>query len=69
METGGAEVLTVQLLNEACDEHEVSLIIINNKWNKILLNQLNRKVKVYYINRKPGSRSILPILKINLLII
>ncbi len=68
METGGAEVLTVQLLNEACDEHEVSLIIINNMWNKILLNQLNRKVKVYYINRKPGSLSIIPLLKLNLLI-
>lgn len=67
METGGAEVLTVQLLNEACTEHDVSLVIINNKWNKILLNQLDKKVKVYYINRKPGSRNPIPLLRLNLL--
>lgn len=68
METGGAEVLTVQLLNESCAEHEVSLVIINKKWNKVLLNQLDRRVKVYYINRTPGSRNIIPLLKLNLVL-
>lgn len=68
METGGAEVLTVQLLNEACQEHEVSLVIINSKWNKILLNQLDRRVKVYYINRQPGSKNPFPLIRLNWLI-
>jgi len=68
METGGAEVLTVQLLNESCFNHEVSLVIINKKWNPVLLNQLDRRVKVYYINRTPGSRNIIPIVKLNLVL-
>lgn len=65
METGGAQVLTVELLNEMCRDHEVSLVIINNKFNKSLLDQLDKRVGVYFINRKEGNKNPLPILKLN----
>ena len=55
-ETGGAQVLSVDLLNEMCGHHEVSLIIINNKWNEKLIAQLDRRVTVYYIKRKEGDK-------------
>ena len=36
-ETGGAQILALELLNEMCNEHDVTLVIINNKWNMGLL--------------------------------
>lgn len=52
METGGAQVLTVELLNEMCKSHNVSLIIINDKFNESLLEQLDRKVKIFLLIEK-----------------
>jgi glycosyltransferase involved in cell wall biosynthesis len=69
METGGAQVLAVDLLNEMSELHDVSLIIINNKWNNSLLKQLDRRVNVFYINRKEGNHNPLPLIKLNLLLL
>lgn len=69
METGGAQVLTVELLNEMCKAHTVSLIIINNQFNQSLLNQLNKKVRIFFINRKQGNRNPIPIIRLNLLLL
>ncbi len=67
MEAAGAQVLTVGLLNEMCRDNEVELIIVNT-WNPELLKQLDPKIKVWYINRKEGARSPLPLIKLNLLL-
>jgi glycosyltransferase involved in cell wall biosynthesis len=69
METGGAEILVVDLLNEISSEHNVSLIIINNRWNEQLLAKLRNTVKVYFINRTPGSRSLFPLVRLNMLLL
>jgi glycosyltransferase involved in cell wall biosynthesis len=69
METGGAQILTVDLLNEMCINHSVSLIIVNNKFNKSLLEKVNKSVKIYFINRQEGSKNPLPILKFNALLL
>ena len=68
-ETGGAQVLSVDLLNEMCLKHEVSLIIINNKWNDELLKQLDKRVAIYYIGRKEGNKNPIPIIRFNLLLL
>jgi glycosyltransferase involved in cell wall biosynthesis len=68
METGGSQILAVELLNELCAVHEVSLIIINNKYNERLLDQLDKRVSVYYINRKEGSKNPFPVIKLNWLL-
>jgi len=68
MELGGAQVLTVGLLNEMCKTNTVSLVILNNKWNDDLLRQLDSRIKVYHINRPRGNRSLIPIIKLNVLL-
>lgn len=69
METGGAEVLVVDLLNEISSQHNVSLVVINNRWNKDLLAKLKNTVRVYHLNRTPGSRNIFPLVKLNMLLL
>lgn len=60
--------MAIDLLNQMCQEHEVSLIVVNKKWNKELLKELDKRVKVYFFNRKPGSRNPIPVLKLYLLL-
>ena len=68
METGGSQILAVDLLNEMCTDHNTSLIIVNNKFNKSLIDKLDNKTRVHYLNRMEGSRNPLPILKLNFLL-
>ena len=69
METGGCEVLVVDLLNEMSKTNEMHLVILNNQANENLLRQLNQNVKVYCLKRKPGSYNPFPILNLNLLLL
>ncbi len=69
METGGAQVLAIDLLNQFCVQHEVSLIVVNNECNKELMKQLDKRVAIHFINRKSGSRNPLPLLKLNMLLL
>ncbi|MDO3628849.1 glycosyltransferase family 4 protein [Mucilaginibacter sp. BT774] len=68
MHTGGSQVLAIDMLNEMCKQHEVSLIVVNDQWNEKLLKRLSPLVKIYLINRKEGSRNPLPVLRFNLLL-
>ena len=68
MQTGGSQVLVVDLLNELCLAHQVALVIINDQYNKTLLEQLRKEVCIYYIDRKQGSYSPLPFLRLNRLL-
>ncbi len=67
MEAAGAQVLTVGLLNEMCIKNEVALIIVNS-WNAELLKELDPCIKVHYIYRKEGDRSLKPFIKLNRLL-
>ena len=68
MHTGGSQVLAVDMLNEMCKLHDVSLIVVNDQWNEKLLKKLDPLVDVYLINWKEGSRNPIPILRFNLLL-
>ncbi|HZG23550.1 MAG TPA: glycosyltransferase family 4 protein [Chitinophagaceae bacterium] len=68
METGGAQILVVDLMNEMCNEHDVALIIVN-RHNEALLKKIDKRVKIYYINRAEGSKNPVPILRLNLLLL
>ena len=68
METGGSQVLVVDLLNELCLAHTVALVIINNQYNETLLGQLRKEVGIYYIYRKQGSYNPLPFIRLNRLL-
>jgi len=69
IKTGGAQILVVDMLNEMCRHHDVSLIIVNDQFNENILSQLNSNVKLYMINRKEGSLNPIPLLKLNLLLL
>ncbi|UFH56354.1 glycosyltransferase family 4 protein [Spirosoma sp. KNUC1025] len=68
MRTGGAQLLTIDLLNELCMTHDVSLIVVNDHYSESMLEKLNKNVAVYCLNRREGSRNPLPMLRLNLLL-
>lgn len=65
---GGAETMLVDIINEQVKTDTVCLTIINNEINTHLLNMIDSQVKVFKINRKPGSKIPFSIIKLNLLL-
>ena len=66
MRIGGTESMLIDIVNHQINKAHVSLIIVNNEVHEPLLNKLHKLVNVYRLNRKPGSKSLVPILKLNL---
>nr|WP_293837350.1 glycosyltransferase [uncultured Arsenicibacter sp.] len=64
-ETGGLQTMLVDILNEQCRQHDVSLIIINDFYDRPLISEIDNRVRVFCLNRKPGSRNPIPLLKLN----
>lgn len=68
-ENGGIETMLVNLVNEqVLRGDKVFIIIINDLVNQDLLNKINLKVRIFQMGRAIGSKSIWPILKMNLLV-
>ena len=63
--TGGAETMLVDIANEQAKTQNVTIIIVNDSYQKYLIDKLSPKVKVIFIHRNPGSRSLWPIIKLN----
>lgn len=66
--TGGSETMLVDIANEQVKQAEVNIVIINKIYNKTLLSKIDKSVKVYFINRNEKSRSLYPIIILNLLL-
>ena len=67
--TGGSETMLVDIANEQINKAEVSLVIINAIYNKVLLSTLDKRISVRFINRKKRSRNIIPIIRLNILLL
>ena len=65
LNTGGAETMLIDIINEQVKSKQVSLIIINNEINKNLIEKINSKVKVILIGRRERSRNPIPIITLN----
>lgn len=63
--TGGAETMLVDIVNEQCKYADVSVIIINRNYNSSLVQKIDKSLSVVFINRKESSRNILPIISLN----
>jgi len=63
--TGGAETMLVDIANEQVKQAEVSIIIINEIFNKTLISKIDKRINVSLINRKEGSRNLFPIIRLN----
>lgn len=62
---GGIDTMLIDILNEQVKENKTSLIVINNKIHDIVLNNIDKRVTIYKINRTPGSLNIFKILNLN----
>ncbi len=68
LRTGGAQILTLNLLNELAAGHDVSLIVVNDAHMASMLVGLDQRVSVHFLNREEGSRNPLPIIRLNWLL-
>ncbi len=66
MKMGGVETMLVNIINEQIKTDEVELFIINDFLQEELLNKIDARCVVKRLNRKPGSKSILKILMLNI---
>jgi len=58
--------MLVDIVNEQVKFCDVRVYIINDYYNKALLQTFDSKVKVILVNRKPNSKNVLPLAKLNL---
>ena len=67
---GGSETMLVDIINQQCKTESVSLLIVNDKLNKSLLETVDKRVNVFLIGRKESSKMQLlsAFLKINQII-
>lgn len=61
--------MLVDIVNEQCKTAEVTLIVVNRSYERALLDRIDRRVKVVLLNRRPGSRSPWPVLRLNMLLL
>ena len=64
--TGGAETMLIDIVNEQVKTEQVSLCIINDSVDQRILSQIDSRVHIYRLNRTPGSRNPIPLIKLNL---
>jgi glycosyltransferase involved in cell wall biosynthesis len=65
---GGIETLLVNICNwqTANNNNNVTIILVNADYEQSLIDQLDTSVKIIFLNRRPGSKSIIPIVLLNL---
>lgn len=68
LETGGAETMLTDIINEQVKTTSVSLIIINNRININVLNKISDKIRIYCINKQRGSKNLFNLIRLNFLI-
>lgn len=66
---GGLETMLVDIMNKQCKYAKVHLLIVNNKVDYSLLNNLDKSVECHFINRREGSLLPLFLLKINYILL
>lgn len=68
LQIGGTENILVDIINKQLDFIEVHLLIMDKDPDDSLLNRLDKRCKLHMINRQKGDKSILSILKMNLMV-
>lgn len=66
--TGGAETMLVDIMNEQVKEHIVQLVVLNNSYSSALLSTIDKRVEVICLDRSPGSRNPWPLVRLNYLL-
>jgi glycosyltransferase involved in cell wall biosynthesis len=65
LNNGGLENMMVDIANEQCRlGHKVAIIVVNKGVESSIADRIDKKVKIYFIGRTPGSRSVIPLIKL-----
>ena len=64
--TGGAETMLADIVNTQVETETVSVSIINNMVEDVLLSKIDSRCCVRLFRRKIGSRSLIPWIKLNM---
>lgn len=65
MKTGGVETMLVNIINEQVKTEEVRLFIINDFIDNFIVEKISHQCKIFRLNRTPGDKNPLKILKLN----
>lgn len=57
--------MLVDIMNEQIKDNDVVLLVVNDSYSSSLLNKLDSRIEVKLFNRKRGSRSPLPFIRLN----
>jgi len=66
---GGLETMLVNIANNQAKSEDITIIIINNSNDNELLKSIDNRINVICLNRSIKSKSILQIVKLNLILI
>lgn len=66
---GGAEVMLINIMNEQVISHNITLIIVNESYSQILLNQVDKRVRIIKLRRPIGSRNPWYFLRLNIILL
>ena len=69
LSTGGAETMLVDIANEQVKTEEVAIVIVNNTIEETLFRKIDSRCVIRLCNRKVGSRSIVPWIKLNVFLL
>lgn len=64
--TGGTENMVVDIASIQAETNEVMIFVINDWVEQYMVDKLSPKCKLFLAKRHPGSKNILPLLKLNL---
>jgi len=65
LNTGGAESMLVDIINEQVKTESVLLIVVNNTVSNLLLSLIDNRVNIVLIGRKEKSRNPVSFIKLN----
>lgn len=65
---GGIETMLINIANEQVRGNDIYIIVINNLYEKSLVASLDKNVHFHCLKRKLKSRSLIPVIKLNLLL-
>jgi len=63
--TGGSESMLIDIANEQSKKHTVALVVVNAAVNPRLATKVSDRIKLIPINRAPGSKRILDVIRLN----
>ena len=62
---GGIDSMLIDIVNEQIKYAKVTLLIINNRIDDLIINNLDKEVTLIKINKKEGSFNLFKIIKLN----